>query len=202
MESASSLRASSLMRPRVWYGLGSIRSSAISCEPPVLTAGFAATKDRPGRRESRPRPSALRLSVSLFMSQLLSGLAARTRKLVHGILGCLEFGRPLDQLLGQADVALSSARADVIKQRRFAIAGSFGQPDVARDDRAQQFLVEEFLQFLRDLLRQRGAVVIHGQHHALDLQLRVEALAQPLDGIEQLAHALQSKVLGLHGNED
>src|SRR5215472_1835398 len=171
MESASSLRASSLTRPRVWYGLGSIRSSAISCEPPVLTAGFAATEDRPGRRESRPRPSALRLSVSLIMSQLLSGLAAHMRKLVQDILGCLGFGHPLYQLLGQADVTLSSARADIVKKRGFAIAGSLGQANVTRDDGPQQFLVEKLLQFLRDLMRQGGAIVIHGQHHALDLQL-------------------------------
>ena len=67
---------------------------------------------------------------------------------------------------------------------------------------AAQLLAEVGVQLARDLLRQVGALVKHGEHHGLDLKFWVECLADAADGIEQLGNSFQRKVLALHGNED
>src|SRR6201993_3525511 len=106
-----------------------------------------------------------------------------------------------DDLLRQPDVALCPARAHVIKQSRLSMTGRLRQPDVARDRRRAQLLPEIFLELRHDLLRQAGAIVKHGEHHALDRELRVERRADALDRVEQLADTLERKVLRLHRNQ-
>src|SRR5215472_14059563 len=124
------------------------------------------------------------------------------RKLVHQRLGSFGSGTPLHQLLGQADVAFGAAGADIIQQYGLSITGRLRQPDVAGNDGGQQLLLEELLQFLADLLGQVGSLVVHGHDHAFNFQAWVEGLPQPLDSVQQLAHAFQGEVLRLHGNQN
>src|SRR5262249_28680750 len=78
-----------------------------------------------GRRVLRPFPSALR-----------------------GPSGGLFIG---EYLLGQLDVALRALRADVVAQDWLAVAGGFGEPDVPRDHRAEDFLFKEIPQVCGNL---------------------------------------------------
>src|SRR3974390_300110 len=95
---------------------------------------------------------------------------------------------PLNNLLRESYVTLRAFRARIVHQRGLAMAGRLRQPDVPRHSCAAQFVSEEILQLSHDLLRQVGALIEHGQHHALDAQLRVQAGAYALDRVEQLAH--------------
>src|SRR5206468_644620 len=64
---------------------------------------------------------------------------------------------------GELKISLGSTRTWVVQSYRFAVAGSFGKPHVARDYRLEQPLLEVLTQGLCHLLSQVRAVVIHGQ---------------------------------------
>src|SRR6266404_8614213 len=89
----------------------------------------------------------------------------------------------------------------VIQERWLSVAGRLRQTYVARDHGLEQLVAKELFQFLRHLLSQVGALVIHGQDYAFDLQFWVEALAQSFDRIHKLADALEREVFGLHRNQ-
>ena len=86
--------------------------------------------------------------------------------------------------LGQLYVTFGAAGADIIEQRRLAIARRLGKADVARNDGFQQPIAKVSLQLLCDLLRQVRSIVIHGEDHAFNVQLRVKAQAQSLNRVQ------------------
>src|ERR1035438_1479249 len=103
---------------------------------------------------------------------------ATTSRLVRmALISGFMLGRSLPASRGAASIAHSE------KWVRFSASESL------------PFLAKIILQLSHHLLRQVGAVIKHRQHHALDLQLRVQPRADPVNGIEQFAHALKSKVL-------
>ena len=63
-------------------------------------------------------------------------------------------------------------------------------------------LVEETREFLHDLAAVRGLRLVHAEHHAADLERRVEALREDLDRLEQLREALHREELRLHRHHD
>src|SRR5262249_5911597 len=104
--------------------------------------------------------------------------------------------------LGQADITLSAPGTNVIEENRLAIAWRFGQADIPRYKGLQQLVAKMLFQFLGYLLGKDRAIVIHGENHAFNLQIRVEALTKTLDGVQQLAYPFQGEVFSLHGYED
>ena len=52
------------------------------------------------------------------------------------------------------------------------------------------------------MVGQTQTAVVHGQEESLDFQLRVELALDDLDGVEELADALQGKVFALYGDDD
>ena len=124
----------------------------------------------------------------------------------QGSLLSLLHGRSLnavagENLVGEVTVGVGPTGTRIVKQNRLAVARSLGQPDIAWNDRLEQFVLEEFPQILGDLLRQVGTVVIHGQQNALDFERAVEGASDPLESLNQLADSLQSEILSLHRDE-
>ena len=74
------------------------------------------------------------------------------------------------------------------------------QSNISWNCRGAKFVAEISLQFSRHLLRQVGAIVKHGEDHAFDRQIRIEAGANPLYRVQQLGDSFQRKVFGLHWN--
>src|SRR5882672_11117742 len=109
---------------------------AVSCRFPAWLVGITVTAEvaLPGRSESSPRPSALRLSFIIFsfsqpsFSQpyfieaiqvaLLLALAADSRKFADLPLCGLLLQSALHDLFGQFDVAFCATRTHVIEKRR------------------------------------------------------------------------------------
>ena len=82
------------------------------------------------------------------------------------------------------------------------MTGGRGKPYIPGDTGFEQQFAKVGFQFGGNILGEIGALVEHGEHHALDRKPGIKVLADPFDGIEQLANALQGKVLGLHRDQD
>ena len=52
-----------------------------------------------------------------------------------------------------------------------------------------------------DLAGKAQTAVVHRQQKALDLQLRIQLALDDLDGVQQLADALEREILALHGDD-
>src|SRR6266849_4983772 len=90
---------------------------------------------RGGRSAERPLPSALRcLSVAVLIFK---------------------------NLLGQFDIALGTPGAWIIHQDWLAVARCLRQADASRDDGGKDFVAEELLEVIGDLLREVGSLIIH-----------------------------------------
>ncbi len=72
------------------------------------------------------------------------------------------------------------------------VAGNHGVIDLGAKERAN---------VLRDLPRKRCPLIVHGQHHALDLQARIERGLDLLDVLFQLRDTLESEELALHRHQ-
>ena len=70
------------------------------------------------------------------------------------------------------------------------------------DARLEHQLLEVPLHIVVYLTGQPEPGVVHGEQKALYLQFRVELALDDLYGVEQLADALQSEELALHGDDD
>ncbi len=106
-----------------------------------------------------------------------------------------------DNLLGQADVTLRTLGARIVQQRRPPVAGRLRQPDIPRNRGLTELLAEEPLQLRHDLLRQISALVEHGQDHALDGELWIEAAADAFHRIHQLTDTFQGEIFRLHRDQ-
>lgn len=106
-----------------------------------------------------------------------------------------------DQLAGQRQVGDGAAGLLVVNQRRHAEAGGFGEAHVTRDDGAVEGVAEMLLQLRGDIVGQADARIVHGPQQTLDLQRRVEQLADALDAVHQVGQPLQRVVLALHGDD-
>ena len=107
----------------------------------------------------------------------------------------------LDDLGGELDVGLAAGAVVVVEQDRLAVRGRLGDAHVARDHGLVDLGPEEGAHVRRDLLRQRRARVVHGQHDALDLEARIERGADLVDGLLELRDAFQREELALHRHQ-
>jgi hypothetical protein len=105
------------------------------------------------------------------------------------------------ELEGQFAVGFGSAGLGVVEGHRFAVTRGFGEADVAGDGGLEEFVVEEGLEVVGDLLGEVGAVVEHGEEDAFEGERGVEGLGDAVEGGHELGDAFEGKVLGLHGDE-
>src|SRR5262245_20085442 len=101
-----------------------------------VTSGAARGATGGGINGDKPRPSPLRLAIL----------------------------DPLEELLGELQVAERALGVDVVQERRLAVAGRFGQPDVARNHRAKNLLAEVLARLAGHLHREVVPHVVHREN--------------------------------------
>ncbi len=181
MLAASSSRPASSMWRRGWYGLGTTRASGTS-----TTA--AAPAARCGISDESPRPSALPVRSGFTVTRR----PPRRRR-------CRARGAP--GAPRRAPVGLRALGVRPVEGDRQAVARRLREADAARDDRAEHGVAEVAADLVRDLGGEVGAGVEHREHDARDREVRVEVVADEVDGGDQLRQALQRVVLALDGDQ-
>ena len=129
-----------------------------------------------GSRAERPLPKALRcLSGVLFMGQ---------------------------DLLCQLNVALGSARADVIGDNRLTETGGFRQTDAARDHGFKDAFSKKLRRSCSTwrVRLVRSSYMVSKTPSTLDQ--RAERFANTINGVQELGDAFQSEELALDGDQD
>jgi hypothetical protein len=107
-----------------------------------------------------------------------------------------------ENLLGEFDIAFGALGSHVVHEDRLSITGGFGEADAAGDDGLEDLILEEFFQVVGHLAGEVGAVVVHGEEDAFDLEGVFEGLADAFDGIDELGDAFEGEELALDGDED
>src|SRR5215475_5701646 len=82
------------------------------------------------------------------------------------------------------------------------MTGCLRQPDVPRDDGLKDLTGKEPLNLVTDLERETRPPIEHREQDAHDVEIRVQSLADELDGLDQVRQALERVELALHWNED
>ncbi len=108
----------------------------------------------------------------------------------------------LDDFAGKPQIGLTAGAFQVVKQRRFAMRGRFGNPHIARNDGIVDRLAHMGPNIFDNLCRQFIAAVEHRQDDTVDRQIRIEAAAHALHGFKNLAKTFQRKKLALQGDKN
>ena len=190
IEVASSSSSASSKSRRGWPGLRSHQLDRQLARAAAAGASPAAVASASSSRAESPRPSPLRCSaISRSPPARHAGSSVRRAR-----------SRPTSSR-GQLEIGLAAGALQVVDQRRLAERRRLGDPHIARDHGLVDLVAEMLAHVLGHLLGQAVAPVVHGQHHALDLQRRVEAAAHQLDGPHQLGQALQREELALQRHQ-
>ena len=89
----------------------------------------------------------------------------------------------------------------VVEDHWHPVTGGLGQTYIARYDTFKYLGSEEAAQILRDLLRKRGAVVVHRKEDAFDSERRIDRTAKAHESIKELGYALERQIFALNRNE-
>ncbi len=108
----------------------------------------------------------------------------------------------LHEFEGEGAVGLCAAGAGVVECDGFAVAGGFGEADVAGDGGFEELFAEEAGEVVADLLGEVGAVVEHGEEDAFEGEGGVEAGGDAVERGHELGDAFEGEVFGLHGDEE
>src|ERR1019366_3897542 len=71
------------------------------------------------------------------------------------------------KLPSQFKVRLRPTRTCIVQGHRLAMTGRLGKPDIARNHGVEEPVFEVRAERFADLLSEIGAVVVHGEYHAL-----------------------------------
>lgn len=82
------------------------------------------------------------------------------------------------------------------------MAGCFTEPDAARDNGLEHTIPEKTPDFLDDLARQIGPLVVHGDGDPDAVEAGIQRLPDPLYGVHGLRNALQGQEFGLDRDQD
>src|ERR1700722_16928053 len=90
----------------------------------------------------------------------------------------------------------------VVEHDGHAMARSFSQANVTRNDSFEDLGAEETAEIGGDLLGKRRPVLIHREQDAFDGWLRVDGSAKAHERIEKLGDAFEGQVLALNGHQN
>ena len=90
----------------------------------------------------------------------------------------------------------------VVEHYRHAVTGSLGQADVPRYNSFKYLRAEEATEVGGNLLRERSAVVIHGEKDAFDREGWVDRPTEAHQSVEKLSDTFQCQELALDRDED
>src|SRR2546423_627859 len=105
---------------------------------------------------------------------------------------------PRKDLARQGDVCLRAFAFAIEVHGGSAEARRVGEAYVAWNHGFVHLLAEVLLQLGRHLLRERIARIVHGSKQPFDIELRIQVLADLLDGVDQIGEPLECVVFALH----
>src|SRR5262245_19344350 len=184
IDCASSWSLASSTCPRGWKSFGARRSMSVS------TVAVGRGGGRSGISALRPLPSAGRFSM--WATGITSGhvLPLRSRG-----------DRSFDDFARERAIGFGTAGLGVVEDDRHAVARRFAEPDVARDDGAEDFLLEKIPDVARDLLTQVRALVEHREQDAVDVEPGVEGRTNAAHRADEIGEALEREVLAVPRNQ-
>src|SRR6185295_4706285 len=166
IESASSRRRPSSTLTRGWNSFGARRSMSAS------TGEDRGGSGKSGMSALRPLPSAGRFSMVITWNAKRAKAAEQGNSLRASrasrsfVVSCGRDCRTLEHFAREREVRFGAARLSVVQNHRHPVARRFAETDVARDDRAKHFLLEELPHVGGNLLPQVRPLVEHRQQHA------------------------------------
>jgi hypothetical protein len=119
----------------------------------------------------------------------------------HGLFGRFHTVA-VEKFEGESAVGFGSSRARVVEGYGLAVAGGFGEADIARNGGFEDLVTEEANEVVADLLGEVGAVVEHSEEDAFEREAGVEAGGDAIEGGHELGYAFEGEIFGLHGDEE
>src|SRR5262245_58986587 len=177
MELASSLSSASEKARRGLRGLG-LRNSIGTLRWLRGRSTCAASPPTSPIRLARPRPNRERASSAAIASSL--GFTRSTPELeLHNWCGGrasmrAQLALALDHFGRELEVRFAANAFEIVDQHRLAVGRRLGDAHVARDHGVVDLAAHELAHVRDDLVRQVVAAVEHGQHDAVDRQVRIE----------------------------
>ncbi len=90
----------------------------------------------------------------------------------------------------------------VVEHDGHAVAGRFGQADIARNDGFKDLRAEKAAKVGGNLLGECGAVVVHREENAFDREGRIDRAAEAHEGVKKFCYTFERQELALNGYED
>ena len=88
----------------------------------------------------------------------------------------------LQQFFRQGEVGFGAFGVGVVGERGHAVAGGFGEADVAGDDGVEEQVAEVLFELFADFDDEAAAAVVHGADDAGYVEVGVDGLADFADG--------------------
>ncbi len=100
-------------------------------------------------------------------------------------------------LPGKLEIGCRARRPKIVKHDRLPVARSLAKSYITRDYRHHDLLPEVLLGLGLHLGCQAGPPVEHGEDYALDLEVRIQALPNEADGLDDVSEPFHGVVLAL-----
>ena len=114
---------------------------------------------------------------------------------------CLFF-QPCNQFIGQVEISLGAFGVGVVGEGGEAVAGGFGEADVAGDDGVEEQVAEVLFELFADFYDEAAAAVVHGADDAGYVEVGIDGLADFTDGGHEVGNAFEGVVFAKHGDDD
>src|SRR5256886_7571573 len=108
----------------------------------------------------------------------------------------------LENLPREFEICDRPARSQIVQHHGLPVARGLREPHVARNHRVEDLAREITVHLIADLESQARPSVEHREHDAPDREAWIQALADELDGLEQMGEPLKRVELALQGHED
>src|SRR5215510_6496647 len=205
MELASSLSSASEKARRGLRGLG-LRNSIGTLRWLRGRSTWAASPPTSPIRLARPRPNRERASSAIVASSL--GFTRNTpefelhnRKRAGASMGA-QLALALDDFGRKLQIRFAADAFEIVDQHRLAVGRRLGDAHIARDHGVVDLGSHELPDVGDDLVGQIVAAVKHGQHDAVDRQVRIERSLHLLHGLQQLRQTFEREELALQRHQD
>ena len=187
MLAVSDARLSGSNRLRGWCGFGLIRADR-DLDGPRLAG--APLRDERGQAATE----ALRALGSDGHDATIASRRSRLARVIVTVPGA--------ELVRERGIRERAGRIRGVSRDRLAVARRLGQADVPRDHRLEDAIAQVASDLAGDIGRQLRASVEHRQHDALDVEFRVQVVANEIESGQQLGQSFQGVVLALQRDED
>ena len=109
---------------------------------------------------------------------------------------------PLQQFFRQGEVGFGAFGVGIVGERGHAVAGGFGEADVAGDDGLEHQVAEMLEKLFADFDDEAAAAVVEGADDAGDVEARVDCLTDFAHGGDEVGDAFEGIVFAQHGDDD